>query len=776
MGKSSKKKRKASKEIISGKAVEKLYRTSITQVYEKDQSHPPHHFDKKSLLQKPVIHILLIAVCGLLAYSNTFHSPFQWDEKGYIIENPVIKDLSYFADTSKARGLGYYGALKSRYIGYLTFALNYRIHGPDVTGYHIVNLFIHIVNALFVYFLVTLTFRTPLLTNLRLRGHPRVIALFTSLLFVSHPLQTEAVTYIFQRLASLVTLFYLSSIVMYLVFRLQSEDKLNVKKYRSTVFYILSLIFAAFAMKTKENAFTLPIVIVLYEFFFFKGAIKKRLRYLIPLLLTLLIIPLTIMGIDRPASEIISQMKDPASLGYQGISREDYLITQFRVIVTYIRLLFLPMNQNIDYNYPRYHSFFEPGAFISFLFLAALICVGLYLFYRSRFSPDLRPVSFGIFWFFITLSVESSVVPIPMIICEYRAYLPSIGAFMAAISGTFVLVERFKDKKIRPYIVTSLIFLIVLFLVGAYARNSTWGSNTGLWEDVVQKSPRNARGHYNLGNRYQPKGLLDEAIEQYQAALRLKPDYVAAHNNLGIAYQSKGLLDQAIEQYQATLRLKPDFAEAHDNLGNVYKSKGLLDQAIEQYQTALRLKPDYAEGHYNLGIAYQSKGLLDQAIEQYQTALRLKPDYVEAHNNLANVYQSKGLSDQAIEQYQTALRLKPDSVEAHNNLANVYKSKGLLDQAIEQYQTALRLKPDSVEAHNNLGNAYKSKGLLDQAIEQYQTALRLKPNFAEAHFNLGLIYLNNGSKGMARTEFELGLKSDPDNYRARQILNSIISK
>ncbi len=659
----------------------------------------------RGLLYSPFVHILIIVIIGFFSYSNTFHSPFQWDEEKYIIENPVIKDRSYFADTSKAKGLEYYGALKSRYVGYLTFALNYRINGPDVTGYHIVNLFIHITNALLVYFFVALTFKTPPLINSRLRRHSQNIAFFTSLLFVAHPLQTEAVTYIFQRLASLVTLFYLSSIVTYLVFRLKSEDKFNVRNYSATVYYILSIFFAILAMKTKENAFTLPIVIVLYEFFFFKGAVKKRLLYLIPLLLTLFIIPLTIMGTDRPAGEIISQMKDPASLGYQGISKEDYLITQFRVIVTYIRLLFLPINQNLDYNYPRYHSFFDPGAFISFLFLGALIFIGLYLFYRSRSNPDLLPPAFGIFWFFITLSVESSIVPIPMIIDEYRAYLPSIGAFIAAISGTFVLGEKFGRTKIKPFIVISLFFLLIAFFsVGAYVRNATWESNTGLWEDVVRKSPDNARGYYALGNIYQSKGHLDRAIEQYQTALRRKPDYVQAHNNLGNAYKSRGLLDQAIEQYLTALRLRPDYSEAHYNLGNVYESKGLFDQAIEQYQTALRLKPDLIEAHNNLGNAYKSKGLLDQAIEQYKTALRLKPDYSEAHNNLGNAYKSKGLLEQAIEQYKTALRLKPDYADAHFNLGLIYLNNGSKDMARNEFELGLKSDPDNYRARQILNS------------------------------------------------------------------------
>ncbi|MBI4824045.1 MAG: hypothetical protein HY805_07445 [Nitrospirae bacterium] len=117
------------------------------------------------LVSKPIIHLCLIALIGILSYSNTFNSPFQWDEKSFIAKNPIVKDLSYFLEPSKAKGFEYYGAFKGRFIGYLTFALNYKLHGLDVTGYHVFNISIHILNAMLVYFLVALTFRTPYLSN-----------------------------------------------------------------------------------------------------------------------------------------------------------------------------------------------------------------------------------------------------------------------------------------------------------------------------------------------------------------------------------------------------------------------------------------------------------------------------------------------------------------------------------------------------------------------------------------------------------------------------------
>ncbi|MBI5408914.1 MAG: hypothetical protein HZA14_06075, partial [Nitrospirae bacterium] len=161
----------------------------------------------KEALVRRGVHFLLIITLGLLAYSNTFNVPFQWDEYDYITQNPIVKDASYFIHPSKAQGLRQYDSLINRFIGYLTFALNYKIHGLSVTGYHIVNIAIHLINAFLVYFLVILTFKTPNLKESSLKEKSPYIALFSALIFVSHPVQTEAVTYIFQRLASLTALF-----------------------------------------------------------------------------------------------------------------------------------------------------------------------------------------------------------------------------------------------------------------------------------------------------------------------------------------------------------------------------------------------------------------------------------------------------------------------------------------------------------------------------------------------------------------------------------------
>ena len=350
---------------------------------------------KANVLLWTVLPLLLITIVGALVYSNTLKSPFQLDDNYLIGDNFTVKDFSYFLEPSKAKGSPFYGALAGRYIGYLTFALNYKMHGLNVYGYHIVNIAIHILNGLLVYLLVLLTFKTPFLTASSLNKHSGLIAMFSALLFVSHPVQTEAVTYIFQRLTSLATSFYLLSLVCYIKAGLegQTEVKVEVKnrtKYNTYLslifsstftFAFLSVLFAVLAMKTKENAFTLPIVIAAYEFSFFESPVKQRIQRLLPLILTLLIIPVTLTGPDKSAVSIVTEISD-ITRGDASISRSDYLFTQFRVITTYIRLLFFPAGQTFDYDYPIFHSFFNKEVFLSFLFLSTIFVYGIYLFYR----------------------------------------------------------------------------------------------------------------------------------------------------------------------------------------------------------------------------------------------------------------------------------------------------------------------------------------------------------------------------------------------------------
>ena len=295
------------------------------------------------MLKNPLLHFILIAALGILVYSNTFEVPFQFDDRMFIEENPLIKDLSYFINPSqiddlklKAKdGKKFFG---TRYVSLLSLGVNYRLGGLDVTGYHIVNTTVHVINALLVYLFVTLFFRAPSLTGSSLESHSWLIALFSGLLFVAHPIQTMAVTYILQRWACIAAMFYLLSVVSYLRWRLIPSSLLQAKG----VLYFLALFSAVLAMKSKENAFTLPLMIALCEFMFFKGGIMRRTIYLIPFFLTMLIIPLEIMSLNNGAEGISGNLKSAATL-WGAPDRMDYFLSQFGVITKYISLIFMPV-------------------------------------------------------------------------------------------------------------------------------------------------------------------------------------------------------------------------------------------------------------------------------------------------------------------------------------------------------------------------------------------------------------------------------------------------
>ena len=617
-----------------------------------------------------IIHLLIITVVGFIIYSNTLHFSFHFDDTSNIVENYTLRNLNNLWPPSG-----------SRWFGFLTFALNYHVGGLDPFGYHIFNISIHIINAILVYYLVALTFKTTFFTSQksaklltpdspihRFTDSPSVIALFSALIFVAHPIQTQAVTYIVQRFTSLAAFFYLLSLIMYVKARIST---LHAARY---TIYAISLFSAILAMKTKEISFTLPFIIALYEFSFFTGSPNfepspwrvaegdrtsnfKRLSYLAPFLLTLLIIPLSMVGMNRPLGETIGELRD-STAETTVIGRWSYLFTQFRVIVTYIRLLIFPVNQNVDYDYPIYHSFFEPSVFLSFLFLLLIFAFAVYLFYATRYTLyATRLISFGIFWFFITLSVESSIIPIRDVIFEHRLYLPGVGAIMVFVSSIFyvlhIIGRRLKSWDLpgrsgySMHIPLTAVYLllttaIVLILsVAAYERNKVWQDEISLWRDVVRKSPLKARGYANLGTAYGKTGATDEAIKCFKIDLTLMPDDAEIHSDIGSAYGEKGWTDMAVEHLQTALRLRPDLAKAHNNLGVVYSSKRMIDKSIEHLQTAIRLKPALAEAHNNLGNAYYKKGLLDDAIREYQIALSLKPDDADARYNLALVYAMK---------------------------------------------------------------------------------------------------------------------------------------
>jgi tetratricopeptide (TPR) repeat protein len=439
-------------------------------------------------------------------------------------------------------------------------------------------------------------------------------------------------------------------------------------------------------MFTKENAATLPLIIILCEFCFFNINRYSDWKYALYFLITLLIVPVILFS-TRTNSFIAIQRLIDKPLNNAG----SYFLTQFRVIVTYIRLLFLPLNQNLDYDYPIAKGLMDITTLGSLSILITIIISAV------KLLPRYRILSFGIFWFFITLLPESSIMPLDDVIFEHRLYLPMVGYSLFIVAGLYYLFH----KKSLKLIVISLLILVTFYSVLAYTRNSLWKDDFTLWNDTVRKSPNKARPYNNRGNTYKNKGDLDQAISDYNKAIEINPNLADAYSNRGAVYQDKGNLDQALSDCNKAIKINPNYAEAYNNRGNIYQSKGNLDQALSDCNKAIKINPNCAEAYNNLGNAYASKGNLDQAISDYNKAIEINPNDADAYYNRGIVYQNKNDSNQAILNYNKAIEINPNYAKAYNNRAIAYFKKKEYDKSWKDIYRAqmlgYKVRPEFIE-------------------------------------------------------------------------------
>jgi len=729
---------------------------------------------KKNIDRSRIYHLIALCtisvVCAII-YSNTLNSPFVFDDSPNIIENPHVRLTSL--NFQELYSAGTKSPSSRRPVANMSFAVNYFFGKYNVSGYHLVNIVIHLINGILVYFLAAFIFKhqsgiprvsTSQSPNSSIPGslnssipqplNPLIgfMPLFVALIFISHPIQTQSVTYIVQRMNSLSVMFYLLSFLLYLY------GRINRKKWRQYAFWLSGFISWIIALGTKEIAATLPLIIFLYEWYFFHNLsrdwLRRNFKYCFCLILIFALVVYFYLDGLVVSAILESYVNRDFTMGQR-------VLTQMRVIIYYISLLSFPHPSRLNLLHPiaTSQSLIDPVTTLLSLALL-LFCIG----YAIVSARQQRLVSFCILWFFIHLAIESSIIGLEMIF-EHRLYLPMVGF---ALLVSYIMLHYLSKRSL--WVMVICVFTTVSLGAATYMRNGIWQDRKTLWSDVIAKNPRSYRAHYNLGSELSERGNHPGAIEQYHKALKIKPDHAKAHNNLGFALSKQGNLKEAGHHYYMSLKIEPNLAEAHFNLGVISEGQGKLEDAVNRYTEALRIHPGFTEARNNLGAILLKQGKLQEATYHYTEALRFNSDNPEVHNNFGLVLEEQGRLKDAVDHYIKALQIKPDYAAAYVNLGVALARQGNTKEAVRCYLMALQIKPDDAGAHNNLGAALMRRDKLNEAIDHYNKALKIKPDYAEAHNNLGIALFRLEMYEDAVDHFYDALRIDPENDDAKQNL------
>ncbi len=625
-------------------------------------------------------HWLVLGILALGIYAQTFAFGFQFDDDQFIVQNPYIKDLSQIDKIWTILPF-------TRLIGIYSFAFNYSLHGLNPVGYHVFNLIIHLLATGLVWALASLIFTIcrdgacPRPQRAPTRGAPTVfqqeIPFLIAVLFLVHPGQTQAVTYISQRFESMATLFYLGAVYTYLLARTSTDTA------RRLILFSWVVLLAILGILTKEVAVTIPFMLLAVEFLLIKNPfqnLKKSTIYLSVggglVLFVLLFSKLVKSGFGfffavRPSDSHVGDVMTGAT----------YLLTQMRVFLTFLRLLVFPVNQNVDYDYPLSTGILNPP-----LTLLGIIVICFFIFFIIR-NYRLYPVmAFGLAW--ILISFSANLAPRANVIFEHKLYLISFGFFLS-LGAVLANLERYKKG-----VLTLLLAVIAVLSVLSFQRNQVWRNEFTLWEDVLQKSPDKLTSFANLAKA---RGT----SEQY--------------------YELLDILNKILEK-------KPDFYTAYDCRASVYDHLGLYDEAIADIKKAITLAPKATFEYYKLSLIYRQQKKYDLSMDALNETIKLNSKYKDAYVDRAMLFVRQQRLQEALTDLNTALSITPNDFQVLINLGGVYFTLGQYPQALENIAKAGKIKPQDVSVYKNIAFCLLKMGKITEAKANLEMALHLDPN------------------------------------------------
>lgn len=576
---------------------------------------------------------LLVVLVAVALYLNTFDVPWYFDDFRNIVENNHIKDLSTaLSQIFSLRG-----------VSNLSFAVDYQLWGLDVFGYHLTNTIIHALSSLLTYGLLR-----------QLLGERVGLALFGALLFAVHPVQTQAVTYVVQRMASLGALFALAALFFYLRANSALETEKRLCAPRHLGWYLLAFVCSVLACFAKENTITFPLV-MLFAGWAHPGAEQKPLRARLLHLAPMLLLPLLLVGaqlfvegsvleriMEGTAGAVFdAEVSGRRAAGDGGISRLElplrYFSTELVVFWRYLVLVLLPYAQTLDYGTSLVKEIVNLK---SFLALLGIVLVGMTAL-RARKTN--RLVTLGIGWVLLTLAVESTFIPLDPIY-EHRLYLPLFGYILLFLEA----FRRIEGARVR--VVGAL---AILLLLGGLTlqRNALWRDPLAFWQDNIAKVPQASRPYFNLAKMYWQIGKRDLALAAYGDALERNPfDPYLIRVEMSQIYMARGEKQTAMRLLEESIGVAPERTEAYISLGGVLIESGQVDAGMRMLRRTVELNPTDPRALFNLAVACNWTGNQAEAEIYFRRSLANDRDSQKARFGLGMLlYQSSRRAEALVE-------------------------------------------------------------------------------------------------------------------------------
>ena len=535
---------------------------------------------------------LVLAVVTMLAYHPAWHGGVLWDDEAHI-GGPELRTLDglrriWFVPRTTQQ---YYPLLHTSYW------LQQKLWGDSITGYHIVNLLLHIGCVVLVLRIVRF---------LRIPG-----AELAATISALHPVNVETVAWIAERKNTLSGVFALAATLWYLRF----------DENRSRRSYALALGLFLLGLLSKTAIVTLPLALLVI-FWWKRGAISWRHD----------IVPLIPFFFFSAAAGLMTRWVEYGNIGYRArmldLSLLDRCLIAGRAFWFYLWKLLWP--SNLMFVYPRW----EINATVWWQYIFPLAVLGLLALLWSLRRWARAPLA-GVLVYIVLLSPSLGFANIYFFLYSFVAdhwqYLACLGIITPCASGIVLLAGQLKSWHAWLERGTILLLAGVLFLL-TWQQSRMYTNVETLYRTTIARNPACWMAYNNLGNILYQANRIPEAMDLFKQALRIKP--AVAHYSLGNALALTGRTSEAIDQYKQALRINPNYAEVHNNLGNALLLTRRTSEAIDQYKQALWINPNYADAHNNLGAALGQMGQISEAIEQVKAALRIRPNFIHAQNNL----------------------------------------------------------------------------------------------------------------------------------------------